>query len=62
MPIIGFRLQHAMSSIQESYGRDHLELTVIRGYVKRLLANARVVSYLLGLALNMCLSCRASSR
>jgi hypothetical protein len=41
------RLQQAMSSIQESYGRDHLELTVIKGYVKRLLANARVVSYLL---------------
>ncbi|SFI64429.1 ParB-like nuclease domain-containing protein [Phyllobacterium sp. CL33Tsu] len=41
------RLQQGMSSIQESYGKDHLELTVIKGYIKRLLGNARVVSYLL---------------
>ncbi|CAN7158301.1 ParB N-terminal domain-containing protein [Phyllobacterium sp. LjRoot231] len=40
------RLQQAMSSIQDSYGKDHLELTVVRGYLKRILGNARVISYL----------------
>lgn len=40
------RLQEAMSSIQDTYSKDHLELTVIKGYLKRLLANASVVRYL----------------
>lgn len=40
------RLQEAMSSIQDTYSRDHLELTVIKGYLKRLLDNASVVRYL----------------
>jgi hypothetical protein len=35
-----------MSSIQDTYGKDHLELTVVKGYLKRLLGNSRVVSYL----------------
>lgn len=40
------RLQEAMTSIQDTYGKDHLELTVVKGYIKRLLGNTRVVSYL----------------
>lgn len=39
-------LQEAVTSIQDSYGRDTLELTVVRGYLRRLLANGRVVRYL----------------
>lgn len=35
-----------MSSIQDTYSRDHLELTVTKGYLKRLLDNASVVRYL----------------
>ncbi len=40
------RLQEGITSIQETYGQDHLQLTVIRGYLSRLLENARVVKYL----------------
>lgn len=40
------RLQQGIASIQESYGEDHLKLTVLKGYVARLLGNARVVRYL----------------
>lgn len=40
------RLQEAISTIQDSYGKDHLQLTVIKGYLIRLLGNARVVRYL----------------
>lgn len=40
------RLQEGIASIQESYGQDHLHLTVIKGYVSKLLGNARVVRYL----------------
>lgn len=40
------RLQEGMTSIQDTYGKDHLELTVVKGYLKRLLGNSRVVSYL----------------
>lgn len=40
------RLQEAMASIQDTYGKDHLELTVVKGYLKRLLGNSRIVSYL----------------
>ena len=32
--------------IQKGYGRDHLALTLAVGYVRNLLANARVVRYL----------------
>lgn len=39
------RLQEAITSIQETYGQDHLHLTVIKGYLARLLGNARVVRY-----------------
>ena len=41
------RLQEGITSIQESYGKDHLHLTVIKGYLARLLGNARVVRYLM---------------
>ena len=40
------RLQEAMSSIQDTYSKDHLELTVVKGYLKRLLTNGAVVRYL----------------
>ena len=40
------RLQAGMASIQETYGQDHLQLTIVRGYLAKLLGNARVVRYL----------------
>lgn len=40
------RLQDGITSIQDSYGQDHLQLTVIKGYLTRLLSNARIVKYL----------------
>ncbi len=40
------RLQEGIASIQDSYGADHLHLTVVKGYVGRLLGNARVVRHL----------------
>lgn len=39
------RLQESFTSIQDSYGQDHLKLTVIKGYVAKLLGNARIVRY-----------------
>lgn len=41
------RLQEGITSIQDSYGQDHLQLTVIKGYLAKLLGNARVVRYLM---------------
>ncbi len=41
------RLQEGITQIQDSYGQDHLQLTVLRGYVARLLGNARIVRYLM---------------
>jgi hypothetical protein len=41
------RLQEAITSIQDCYGKDHLQLTVVKGYLARLLGNARVVRYLM---------------
>jgi hypothetical protein len=40
------RLQEAISSIQDSYGQDHLHLTVVKGYLRKLITNDRVVRYL----------------
>jgi ParB-like chromosome segregation protein Spo0J len=40
------RLQEGIASIQDTYGQDHLHLTVIKAYVGRLLGNARIVRYL----------------
>ncbi|MBZ0088855.1 MAG: ParB N-terminal domain-containing protein, partial [Thermoanaerobaculia bacterium] len=33
------RLQEGITSIQDSYGKDHLQLTVIKGYLGKLLEN-----------------------
>ncbi|MCG8270159.1 ParB N-terminal domain-containing protein [Aquamicrobium sp. NLF2-7] len=41
------RLQESITSIQETYGQDHLHLTVVKGYMAKLLGNARVVRYLM---------------
>jgi hypothetical protein len=41
------RLQQSITSIQDSYGKDHLQLTVVRGYLARLLGNGRIVRYLM---------------
>lgn len=41
------RLQDGMTQVQDTYGQDHLQLTVLRGYVAKLLGNARVVRYLI---------------
>jgi hypothetical protein len=41
------RLQEAITSIQDSYGKDHLHLTVVKGYIAKLLANGRIVRYLM---------------
>lgn len=41
------RLQESITSIQESYGKDHLHLTVIKGYISKLLGNPRIVRYLM---------------
>jgi hypothetical protein len=40
------RLQEAVSSIQDSYGQDHLHLTVVKGYLRKLIGNDRVARYL----------------
>src|SRR3982075_1915027 len=40
------RLQEAISSIQDTYGQDHLHLTVVKGYLRKLLTNDRVARYL----------------
>ena len=41
------RLQEGITSIQDSYGQDHLQLTVIKAYLGKLLGNARIVRYLM---------------
>src|SRR3977135_2070356 len=40
------RLQEAISSIQDTYVQDHLHLTVVKGYLRKLLTNDRVARYL----------------
>jgi hypothetical protein len=40
------RLQQAITSIQDTYGQDHLHLTVVRGYLAKLVGNPKVVKYL----------------
>ena len=40
------RLQEAISSIQDTYGQDHLHLTVVKGYLRKLISNDRVARYL----------------
>jgi RepB plasmid partitioning protein/ParB-like nuclease domain len=40
------RLQQAITSIQDTYGQDHLHLTVVKGYLAKLVANSKVAKYL----------------
>ena len=39
-------LQSQVKSVEDSYGVDNLHLTVAKGYVTKLLANARIVRWL----------------
>jgi hypothetical protein len=39
-------LEHDLKSVEESYGENMLNLTLARGYIKRLLDNAKVVRFL----------------
>ena len=39
-------LEHDFKAVEESYGQNMLNLTLARGYVKKLLENARVVRFL----------------
>jgi hypothetical protein len=41
------RLQESMADLQDTYGKEHLQLTVVKGYLVKLLGNPRVVRYLL---------------
>jgi RepB plasmid partitioning protein len=40
------RLQQGITSIQDTYGQDHLHLTVVRGYLAKLVGNPKIVKYL----------------
>jgi len=40
------RLQQAITSIQDTYGQDHLHLTVVKGYLTKLVGNAKISKYL----------------
>jgi hypothetical protein len=40
------RLQAQVKSVEETYGIDNLHLTVTKGYIRKLLGNARVVRWL----------------
>ncbi|WBT38269.1 plasmid partitioning protein RepB C-terminal domain-containing protein [Hyphomicrobium sp. DMF-1] len=41
------RLQESIADIQDTYGKEHLQLTVVRGYLTKLLGNSKIVRYLL---------------
>lgn len=41
------RLQESIADIQDTYGKEHLQLTVVRGYLRKLLGNFKIVRYLL---------------
>lgn len=40
------RLQRAITSIQDTYGQDHLHLTVVKGYLAKLVGNSKIAKYL----------------
>ncbi|MBR1223777.1 ParB N-terminal domain-containing protein [Bradyrhizobium sp. AUGA SZCCT0176] len=40
------RLQQSITSVQDTYGQDHLHLTVVKGYLAKLVGNAKVAKYL----------------
>jgi hypothetical protein len=46
MEVEAARLDHEVKMIEESYGADHLDLVLARGYLSRLLGNAAVVRHL----------------
>lgn len=39
-------LERDFKAVEESYGENMLNLTVVRGYVKKLLDNAKIVRFL----------------
>ena len=39
-------LEHDLKAVEESYGENMLNLTLARGYVKKLVDNAKVVRFL----------------
>lgn len=41
------RLQEGFTSVQDTYGQDHLKLTIVKAYVAKLLSNARIIRYLM---------------
>jgi hypothetical protein len=41
-------IERDLKAVEKSYGENMLSLTVIRGYIKRLLENAKVVKFLAG--------------
>ena len=41
-------LEHDLKAVEESYGDNVLNLTCARGYIKKLLENAKVVRFLNG--------------
>jgi hypothetical protein len=40
------RLDREFKMVEQSYGTDHLDLVLAKGYLAKLLGNARVVRYL----------------
>jgi hypothetical protein len=55
-------LQSQIKSFEETYGVDNLHLTVAKGYVGKLLANARVVRWFRSIVTNTSVSFRQSRR
>jgi hypothetical protein len=41
-------VQRDLKAVEKSYGENMLSLTVVRGYIKRLIENAKVVKFLAG--------------
>jgi hypothetical protein len=41
-------IERDLKAVEKSYGENMLSLTVVRGYIKRLLENAKVVKFLAG--------------
>jgi hypothetical protein len=39
-------LEHDLKAVEASYGENMLNLTLARGYIKRLMENAKVVKFL----------------
>jgi hypothetical protein len=41
-------LEHDLKAVEESYGENMLNLTLARGYIRKLIDNAKVVRFLNG--------------